>query len=66
MPAKPEEDNKPLICRCFCPYCEVEIAVENAAFCQVCKANFTRCSHCGAVILEKTAVKCHSCGQPLS
>jgi len=66
MPAKPKKDKKPLICRCVCPYCDVELIVEEAPFCQVCKLTFIRCASCGAVILEEKAAKCTSCGKPLN
>lgn len=65
MPAKPKKDDKPLICRCVCPYCDVEIIVEDSPFCNVCKVSFGRCSSCGAVIMEEKAVKCPSCGKSL-
>jgi len=65
MPAKPRKHEKPLICRCVCPYCDVEIIVADSPFCQVCKVTFGRCSSCGAIILEKNADKCTSCGKLL-
>jgi hypothetical protein len=66
MPAKPEKkDNKPLICRCACPYCDVELVVAESPFCEVCKVTFGRCSKCGAIIIEETAVVCRSCGKKL-
>lgn len=65
MPAKPKKDNKPLICRCTCPYCDVEMVVAESPFCEVCKVTFGRCSHCGAIIVEEMAVTCRSCGKSL-
>jgi len=65
MPAKPEKDNKPLICRCACPYCDVELVVAENPFCEVCKVSFGRCASCGALIMEETVVVCRSCGKPL-
>ena len=65
MPAKPKKQKQPLICRCTCPYCDVELIIADSPFCTVCKASFGRCPDCGAIILEKDAVKCKSCGKPL-
>lgn len=65
MPAKPKKNNQPLICRCVCPYCDVELVVAESPFCEVCKVTFGRCSHCGAIILEESSVTCRSCGKPL-
>jgi hypothetical protein len=66
MPAKRKKDQKPLICRCVCPYCDVEMVIAEAPFCQVCKVSFGRCPGCGAVILEEKATKCSSCGKALA
>jgi hypothetical protein len=66
MPAEPKKDKKPAICTCTCPYCDVEVVVEDAPFCQICKVSFGRCPKCGALIMEKTAIQCHSCGTTLS
>ena len=66
MPAKREKKEKPLICRCVCPYCDVEMLVEEHPFCRICKVSFGRCSSCGAVITIAEAVECPSCGKPLS
>lgn len=65
MPAKPNKDTKPLICRCVCPYCDAELIVAESPFCNVCKISFGRCTHCGAVIMEKDATKCSNCGKLL-
>lgn len=65
MPAKRNKDEKPLICRCVCPYCDVELTIAESPFCEVCKLSFGRCPSCSAIILEKNAVKCKSCGQTL-
>jgi hypothetical protein len=65
MPAKPEKDKKPLICRCACPYCDVEMVVAENPYCEVCKVSFGRCDSCGALIMEETLVVCHQCGKPL-
>ncbi|MFA5399451.1 MAG: hypothetical protein WC359_03340 [Dehalococcoidia bacterium] len=65
MPAKPEKDKKPLICRCTCPYCDVELVVADNPYCEVCKVSFGRCENCGALIMEQTLVVCHQCGKPL-
>lgn len=71
MPAKRNKKEEvkrgqaPLICRCVCPYCDVELIVAESPFCDVCKKSFGRCSKCGAVILDAKAVKCASCGSPL-
>ncbi len=66
MPAKPNSDKKPLICRCSCPYCEAEIVLAESPFCDVCKKSFGRCPSCGAVILEEKIKVCKSCGSKLS
>ena len=66
MPAKRKKEDKPVICSCVCPYCEVELAVAEAPFCEICKVKFRRCPSCGAVIAEEVAVKCSSCGKPLA
>ena len=66
MPAKRKKTQTPLICRCVCPYCDVELVIEDLPFCQVCKISFGRCASCGAVILEEKATKCNNCGKPLS
>ncbi len=67
MPAKRKQkhEHQPLICRCVCPYCDVELVVAESPFCEVCKKSFGRCPSCGAIILEAKAVKCTSCGKPL-
>lgn len=65
MPAKPNKEDKPLICRCTCPFCEAEIAVAAPPFCTVCKVSFGRCPDCGAIIVEKDAFQCQSCGKQL-
>ena len=66
MPVKRKKDEKPLICRCVCPYCEVELVLVESPFCQVCKVSFGRCKDCGAVILDQEATICKNCGKPLS
>jgi hypothetical protein len=66
MPVKRKKDEKPLICRCVCPYCEVELVLVESPFCQVCKVSFGRCKDCGAVILDQAATICKNCGKPLS
>ncbi len=65
MPAKRKKEKQPLICRCVCPYCDMELVLQESPFCQVCKVSFVRCPSCGAVILEESAVVCVSCGKPL-
>ena len=69
MPAKrkdkSEHEHQPLICRCVCPYCDVELVVADSPFCEVCKKSFGRCPSCGAIILEAKIVTCKSCGKPL-
>lgn len=65
MPAKPNKEEKPVICRCICPFCEAEIAISNLPFCSVCKVSFGRCPACGAIVLEQNAVQCQSCGKQL-
>lgn len=66
MPAKHKRDEKPLICHCVCPYCEIELVVAEAPFCQVCKVTFERCPRCGAPVVKKKDVKCPGCGQQLT
>jgi hypothetical protein len=66
MPAKHSKEGKPLICSCVCPYCEVELAVAESPFCDVCKITFKRCPSCGAVVPEGKSVKCKTCGKPLA
>jgi prepilin signal peptidase PulO-like enzyme (type II secretory pathway) len=65
MPAKHEKEKKPVICRCSCPYCDVELVVADNPFCEVCKVSFGRCTNCGALIMEELVVVCQSCGKPL-
>jgi hypothetical protein len=65
MPAKRKKDEKPLICRCVCPYCEIELVVAESPFCEVCKTTFGRCSNCGAIIVEERITICKSCGKPV-
>lgn len=51
--------------RCFCPYCEEELTISYAAFCQPCGIVFRRCLNCGITVLDKEATKCPKCGEIL-
>ena len=65
MPAKHKQDEpeKGLQRKCcVCPYCEVEIIEEPAPFCRICSVEFIRCSQCGMLVMDKTAVVCSRCG----
>ena len=51
--------------RCVCPYCDEEIILSDAPWCQACKIVFQRCDICGITILEKDLTTCPECGAPL-
>jgi len=51
--------------RCLCPYCEEELVVAYAPFCQACGIVFRHCLKCEMTVLDKDATKCPKCGEPL-
>lgn len=50
--------------RCFCPYCEEELAISPAPYCQPCQVELRYCLRCN-IVVEKTAKVCPHCGQIL-
>ena len=52
--------------RCLCPYCEEELLVLSAPFCQACGVIFRYCLKCQVTVLDKKATRCPECGGPLS
>lgn len=50
--------------RCICPYCDEQIKVEMAPFCQSCGVTLRYCTHC-QVALDAGVQKCPSCGSPV-
>ena len=49
---------------CVCPYCDEEIRVVMAPFCQSCGVALSYCTHC-QVALEASAAECPKCGGPV-
>jgi hypothetical protein len=51
--------------KCFCPYCEEELIVASFPYCKPCGIVFSRCLKCNITVLDKDAVICPNCGEPL-
>lgn len=51
--------------KCFCPYCDEEIILSDAPWCQACKIVFLRCDTCGITVLERGVTICPLCGATL-
>jgi hypothetical protein len=51
--------------KCFCPYCEEELIIANFPYCKPCGIVFSRCLKCNITVLDKDAVVCPNCGEPL-
>lgn len=49
---------------CLCPFCEGELLVAGAAFCQGCSALLSYCSTC-KIMVERGVKNCPRCGAPL-
>ncbi len=52
--------------RCVCPYCEEELSLVSSPLCRNCGVVFRRCLKCKVTVLDKSAKKCPTCGEPLS
>ena len=50
--------------RCFCPYCEEELAISPAPYCQPCQVELRYCLRCN-IVVERTAEVCPQCRQTL-
>jgi len=50
--------------RCFCPYCDEELVISPAPYCQPCHIELRYCLRCN-IVVEKTAKVCPQCGQTL-
>ncbi len=50
--------------RCFCPYCEEDLAISPAPYCQPCSVILRYCIRCKIVVVRDATV-CPQCGQPL-
>ncbi len=61
---KPEKAEKEE--RCLCPYCEEELVITYAPFCQACGIVFRRCLECEITVLDKEATHCPKCGKLLT
>jgi len=59
-----KKSEKPEKIRCFCPYCEEEIASDPPPFCQPCQVELRYCLKCN-VAVEREAKVCPQCGQTL-
>jgi len=49
---------------CFCPYCEEELMISLAPYCQPCSVILRYCVRCHIVVVREAKV-CSQCGQPL-
>jgi len=49
---------------CFCPYCEEELVISLAPYCQPCEVTLRYCIRCHIVVVREAKV-CPQCGQPL-
>ncbi|MBT9149752.1 MAG: hypothetical protein AAGB97_03055 [Dehalococcoidia bacterium] len=50
--------------RCFCPYCDEEISVENSPWCKPCAVVLRYCGNCQIAVASELK-ECPECGQPL-
>jgi hypothetical protein len=49
---------------CVCPYCDEQVMVLMAPFCQSCGVALSYCTHC-QIALDSSAAKCPTCGGPV-
>lgn len=55
---------KPEKTGCSCPYCDEELLMEPAPFCQRCQVELRYCLDCG-IVVERQAKVCPQCGRTL-
>ena len=61
---KESKESKPEARRCFCPYCEEEIANSKFPYCQPCGVNLHYCGRCQIAVVREAKV-CPQCGGEL-
>jgi RNA polymerase subunit RPABC4/transcription elongation factor Spt4 len=50
--------------RCFCPYCEEELAISTVPYCQPCGVTLRYCIRCKIAVVRDATV-CPECGGEL-
>ncbi len=58
------EETKEQVKRCFCPYCDEEIAISAAPYCQPCIVTLHYCAVCQIAVPREVTV-CPQCGGEL-
>ncbi len=61
---KESKESKSVEKRCFCPYCEEEIALTVLPYCQPCGVILRYCSNC-QIAVPREAKVCPQCGGKL-
>jgi len=61
---KESKESKSVEKRCFCPYCEEEIALTVLPYCQPCGVTLRYCSNC-QIAVPREAKVCPQCGGKL-
>jgi hypothetical protein len=55
------EEPKKKESKCFCPYCEEELAVSPPSYCQPCGVTLRYCAKCQTAVVGEATV-CPQCG----
>ena len=59
-----KRSEEPKESRCFCPYCEEELAISPLPYCQPCGVTLRYCIKCRIAVVREATV-CPHCGGEL-